>query len=491
MPTFHTKVQLILMLLSGLPLLAHAELQLSNELSAPPLEAAATPVATQLPLDGSIQLLPVTLREDEPRIATIDLTRPQADLLQRLRNGFAMPDIDSPLVADRQAWYLNNPTYIKRVLERSKRYLYHIVSELEDRGMPTELALLPIVESSYNPLAASSAKALGMWQFIPSTGKNYRLEQNWWMDQRRDIIASTRAALDYLQYIYEMHGDWHLALASYNWGEGAVARAIAKNQAKGLPTDYLSLSMPEETRYYVPKLQAIKNIIAQPELYGLKLDPIPNRAYFGTVDMPGDMDIALAAKLAETPLEEFIALNPAYQRPVMPGSTSKLPIVVPAEKVQTFLDNLGSHEAQEKPLTTWKTYTLKKGDKLDTVAKDYDISTTYLKQLNGISARTKVGPGMRLLVPGTGAPLPAQFAALDAKLPNPPAANSEKTVCSKNKKGLKVCKKVSSSGNTSAKKSQTVSKGKKAASKSAKPGKPAAKTTKPTKSSAKPQPKKK
>src|SRR5690606_1136639 len=149
----------------------------------------------------SYTLLPVTLREDEPRIASIDLTRPQTDLLQRLRNGFAMPDIASPLVADRQAWYLNNPSYIKRVLERSKRYLYYIVSELEDRGMPTELALLPIVESSYNPLAASSAKALGMWQFIPSTGKNYRLEQNWWMDQRRDIIASTRAALDYLQYI--------------------------------------------------------------------------------------------------------------------------------------------------------------------------------------------------------------------------------------------------------------------------------------------------
>src|SRR5690606_21982769 len=231
------------------------------------------------------------------------------------------------------------------------------------------------------------AKALGMWQFIPSTGRNYRLEQNWWMDQRRDIIASTRAALDYLQYIYEMHGDWQLALASYNWGEGAVARAIAKNQARGLPTDYQSLSMPEETRYYVPKLQAIKNIIAQPDVYGLKLDPIPNRPYFGTVDIPGDMDIALAAKLAETPLDEFIALNPAYQLRVIPGS-SKLSVVVPVDKVQTFLDNIDLHEAHDKPRTAWNTYTLKKGDKLDAVAARHDISLAYLMQLNGISTRT-------------------------------------------------------------------------------------------------------
>lgn len=478
MPISTSKALLAVMLLCSLPLLARAELQLSNELTVPPREAPAAAPAT--PLDGSISLLPLTLREDEPRIATIDLTRPQTDLLQRLRNGFAMPDISSPLVADRQAWYLNNPTYIKRVLERSKRYLYYIVSELEDRGMPTELALLPIVESSYNPLAASPAKALGMWQFIPSTGKNYRLEQNWWMDQRRDIIASTRAALDYLQYIYEMHGDWHLALASYNWGEGAVARAIAKNQAKGLPTDYLSLSMPEETRYYVPKLQAIKNIIAQPEVYGLRLDPMPNRPYFGTVDKPGDMDIALAAKLAETPLDEFIALNPAYQRPVMPGA-SKTPIVLPADKVQTFIENLGAHEQQDKPLSAWKTYTLKKGDKLDAVASRHDVSTAYLKQLNGISARTKVGPGMTLLVPGKDAPSNAQFAALDAKLPDAPADKAK--TCTAKKKGktvtvpcpnaAKPAAKGKTSGKESGKGAKNSPKGK--AAPAAKNGKPAAK----------------
>ena len=238
--------------------------------------------------------------------------------------------------------------------------------------------------------------------------------------------------------------------------------------------------MPEETRNYVPKLQAIKNIIAQPEVYGLRLDPMPNRPYFGTVDKPGDMDIALAAKLAETPLDEFIALNPAYQRPVMPGA-SKTPIVLPADKVQTFIDNLGAHEQQDKPLSAWKTYTLKKGDKLDAVAARHDISTAYLKQLNGISARSKVGPGMTLLVPGKDAPSNAQFAALDAKLPDAPADKAK--TCTAKKKGktvtvpcpnaAKPAAKSKASGKESGKGAKSGAKGKTAPA--AKNGKQAAK----------------
>ena len=269
MPLLRCLIPALLLLLTG-PTHAEQALQLSAELTSPPVASVATTPQT-------ITLLPDPSREvrdDLPPIPTIDLTTPPDDLWQRMRNGFAMPDLDSPLVADRQAWYLNRPDLLKRIFERSRRYLHHIVGELEKRGMPTELALLPIVESSFNPLAYSSARALGMWQFIPSTGKSYKLQQNWWFDQRRDIVASTSAALDYLQYIYEMHGDWHLALASYNWGEGAVGRAIAKNQARGLPTDYLSLKMPGETRYYVPKLQAIKNIIAQPQLFRFPTGPI-------------------------------------------------------------------------------------------------------------------------------------------------------------------------------------------------------------------------
>lgn len=360
------------------------------------------------------------VQDDLPRIPTIDLTTPPDDLWQRTRNGFSMPNLGSPLVVRQQAWYLNRPEFLQRVFSRSRRYLYHIVAELEKRGMPTELALLPVVESSYNPQAYSPARALGMWQFIPSTGKHYNLKQNAWFDERRDIIASTNAALDYLQNIYEMHGDWHLALASYNWGEGAVGRAIARNRAKGLPTDYLHLSMPGETRNYVPKLQAIKNIIADPELFGIKLDPIQNQPYFSLVERNGKMDVALAARLAEIPVDEFIALNPAYSRPVMPDSADS-PLLLPADKVGTFRDNLADYTASNKPLSAWNTHTLQRGEKLDSVARRYGLSVARLKQLNGITRRTRVGPGLALLVPGKDA---AGYDAIVARLPKIPAETS-------------------------------------------------------------------
>jgi membrane-bound lytic murein transglycosylase D len=251
-------------------------------------------------------------------------------------------------------------------------------------------------------MAYSRAHASGMWQFIPSTGKNYQLDQNWWMDQRRDIIASTGAALEYLQSIYEMHGDWHLALASYNWGENAVARAINKNQAKGLPTDYLSLTMPNETRWYVPKLQALKNIVARPQLFNVSLDPIPNKPYFQTIEIAAHIDVAIAARLAEMTIEEFLALNPAYNRPVILDKGDSR-IVLPAEKVDVFMSNL---EAHDKPLTSWQAYTIGKGESLDSVAKKHGLTVARLRQVNGIGARMRIGPGHTLLVPsrgGTGA----------------------------------------------------------------------------------------
>ena len=378
--------------------------------------------------------LPLEIQDDFPPLTTIDLTASPDDLWQRVRNGFSMPNLDSPLVADRQAWYLNRPEMLKHVLDRSRRYLYYIVEELEKRGMPTELALLPVVESSYNPMAYSRARASGIWQFIPSTGKSYRLEQNWWLDQRRDIVASTGAALEYLQAIYEMHGDWHLALASYNWGENAVARAVARNQAKQLPTDYAHLTMPSETRYYVPKLQALKNIIAQPQLFGIRLNAIPNQPYFDLVGKPADMDMSLAAKLAETPLDEFMALNPSYNRPVMPGSKGS-PLVLPAGKVQTFLVNLQHHEKQEKPLTNWHTYKLKKGEKLDKVAARFNITSTYLKQINGITRRTRVVTGTTLLVPRKAGQLNANLREVNLPLTQPdlPKVKAQKS----SKKGVK------------------------------------------------------
>lgn len=358
------------------------------------------------------------IEDDALKIATIDLTVPADDLWQRMRNSFSMPDLNSPLVADRQAWYLNRPELLKTMIMRSQRYLYYIVDQLEKRGMPTELALLPMVESSYNPRAYSRARALGIWQFIPSTGKNYGLQQNWYLDERRDIIASTNAALDYLQYIYELHGDWHLALASYNWGEGAVGRAVAKNRARGLPTDYASLTMPGETRYYVPKLQALKNIIADPELFNITIGPIPNEPYFDTVEKPATMDVATAARLAEIPLDEFIALNPAYSRPIMPGSADS-PLLLPADKVAVFLANLEQHANEDKPLCLWTTYKMKKGEKLDAVAARNGIALPRLKQLNGITRRTKIKAGFTVLIPDSRAI--GSSASLLASLPRTPA----------------------------------------------------------------------
>ena len=423
-----------------LSLTAQAEAVTEQSLNLEAASATLDPLLRLTPQLALAREMPLEIQEDLPPLPTIDLTTQPDDLWQRVRNGFSMPNLDSPLVADRQAWYLNRPELLKHTLERSRRYLYYIVGELEKRGMPTELALLPVVESSYNPMAYSRSRASGIWQFIPSTGKNYRLEQNWWLDQRRDIIASTGAALDYLQAIYEMHGDWHLALASYNWGENAVARAIAKNEAKHLPTDYAHLSMPEETRYYVPKLQALKNIIAQPELFGISIPAIPNQPYFETVAKPADMDMSLAAKLAETPLDEFVALNPSYNRPVMPASKGS-PMVLPADKVQIFLANLQTHENQEKPLSNWRTYKMKRGEKLDKVAARFHLKPAYLKQINGITRRTRISAGSTLLVPRKDGQVGASLGEVNLPL-TPPDLPKLKA----HKGGKKGSKKVAAKG---------------------------------------------
>ena len=240
-----------------------------------------------------------------------------ADLWARIRRGFAMNDLSSELVSSQEQWYATRPSYIGRMTERSSKYLYHVVEELERRKMPTELALLPFIESAFNPQAVSGAKAAGMWQFMPATGKYFSLKQNVFRDDRRDVLASTKAALDYLQKLHRMFGDWHLALAAYNWGEGSVGRAIAKNQREGLATDYSSLNMPDETRNYVPKLMAVKNIVANPQAFNATLPDIPNHPYFQSVNITRDLDVALAAKLAEIKLEDFKSLNPSANKPVI------------------------------------------------------------------------------------------------------------------------------------------------------------------------------
>ena len=327
--------------------------------------------------------------------ALMDLTTAPTSLWRRIRNGFGLPDMTSPLVTEQEEWFSRRPDYIARTVQRSSRYLYYIVEQVEKRGMPTEIALLPIIESAYNPVAYSRAHASGIWQFIPSTGKHYGLQQNFWYDGRRDVMAATNAALDYLEKLYEMFGSWDLALASYNWGEGAVSRAISKNMAKGLATDYVSLSMPAETRYYLPKLQAVKNIIANPAQYGIDLAEVPNQPYFVAVTTTKHIDVKLAAKLADMPVEEFLSLNPGNSRPVIKADRERV-LLFPADKADRFRSNLENHDA---PLVSWQAYKLKAGESVDKVAAQHGISVAQLKQVNGIAPKRGVPSGATLLVP--------------------------------------------------------------------------------------------
>jgi len=321
------------------------------------------------------------------------------DVWQRVRGGFQMRGTGDPsLVGDWESYYASRADYFARMIDNSGHFLYHIANEVEKRGMPMEIALLPMIESAYNPVAYSSAHASGIWQFIPSTGKNYGLKQNGWYDGRRDVIAATGAALDYLQMLYGMFNDWELALAAYNWGEGAVQRAIDRNQAKGLPTDYLSLAagMPAETRNYLPKLLAVKNIIDNPARFGLNLAHVPNEPYFEVVSVTRHIDVTVAARFAGMTIEEFKFLNPAHNKPVI-NSNSAETIVLPRQKVETFLASMNQHH--DKPLVSMKTHTVRAGELPQSIAGQYGISVAQLNSLNGIGPRRRITTGQTLMVP--------------------------------------------------------------------------------------------
>ena len=329
------------------------------------------------------------------RVLTVDLVRPPNDIWDRIRRGFRIPDITGDRVIELQFSYLNRPEYLDRMFSRGARYLYYIVGEIERRGMPAELALLPMVESSFNPHAYSRARASGLWQFIPSTGQDYNLTQNRWVDERRDVIASTNAALDYLEDIYERHGDWHLALASYNRGENAIGREVERNRAIGRSTEFSALRLPAETRDYLPKLQALKNIVAQPELFDIELPYVANEQLLATVEAPVGIDLATAARYAGVPLEEFLAYNPGYNRPAItePGQT----LVVPSDREPGFSAQLDDFRQSGKG---WRSYTLARGETLGGIANRYGLPLAQLLQINGLPERSLPPPGYSLLVPG-------------------------------------------------------------------------------------------
>lgn len=319
------------------------------------------------------------------------------DVWDRIRRGYAMPSLSNDKVDKWLRFYQRDPAYLNRMFERSGRYLYHILEDVEDRGMPTELALLPFVESAFQPEALSHAKAAGLWQFMPRTGTQYSLEQNLWRDDRRDVLESTRAALDYFQYLYGMFNDWHLALAAYNWGEGSVQRAIRRQKQRNSPADYLHLRMPNETANYVPKLEAIKRIVSEPEKYGVKLPDVGNEPFFVTITKPTDIDTKTAAELAGMSLEDFKQLNPSFKLPVIVAAHNNV-MLLPADRVDDFIDNLVSWMDNGQPLSRWTTYKLKSGETLAAVAERVGMTEHDLRDVNGIPAGRKVLANSTLLV---------------------------------------------------------------------------------------------
>ena len=366
--------------------------------SAPPARAAA-PIAAPTAAPDTLQA------NGQPFLFAIDPLRPsvivegddanaRSDLWVRVRAGFAMPDLDNPLVIKWQQWYASRPDYVQRMTERGSRYLFYVIEEIDKRGMPTELALLPFIESAFNPQAMSVARASGMWQFMPATGKDFDLKQNLFRDDRRDVLASTRAALDYLQMLQRQFGDWQLALAAYNWGQGNVQRAVDRNLKAGQPANYESLRMPDETRNYVPKLQAVKNIVMQPQAFAITLPPLENHPYFLTVPITNDIDVDVAVRLAGISLDEFQALNPQMNKPVILAAGTPQ-VLLPYDNATLFVKNLRAHKA---PLATWTAWvapaTLKPAD----AARQVGMSEEQLRSVNRIPPRMLVKAGSTLLV---------------------------------------------------------------------------------------------
>ena len=369
----------------------------STDMSAPSggtSAPTALPAGSAAPVYPGGTLTPITAGQFGSR--SVVTLAPPVDMWDRIRRGFKMPDLDIDTVREQEQWYATRPDYVQRMTERSNRYIFHIVEELERRNMPTELALLPFIESAFNPQAVSSARAAGMWQFMPATGTDYDLKQNIFRDDRRDVLASTRAALDYLQRLYTMFGDWHLALAAYNWGEGNVGRAVAKNQRAGLPAGYTDITMPAETRGYVPKLQAVKNIVASPQRFNVDLPVIANHPYFQTVTLTRDLDVALAAKLADVRIEDFRALNPAAHKPVLLAAGTPQ-ILLPWDNAAVFQRNFEAYTQGQ--YASWTAWTVPGTMTVADAAQRSGMSEADLRAINQVPPRMLIKAGSTLIVP--------------------------------------------------------------------------------------------
>ena len=344
-----------------------------------------------------------------------------ADLLDRIRDGYGLPDVAHYAVDREVELYRKNPDFLDRTFKRGARYLYYIVTEIEKRQLPLELALLPVVESAFNPVAYSRSRASGLWQFIPSSGKHYGLEQNWWIDERRDVIEATGAALTYLQYLNRYFaGDWYLAIAAYNGGEGTVSNAVRRNQAAGLPTDFFSLNLRAETRDYVPKLLAISRIVRNPEAYGLAFAGIPNQPFFEVVDPGRQVQLEQVAQLAGISREDMFALNPGYNRMTTPPhGPHRLLLPIPNAQVfrQAMLDQATTGTstiavaAIEPPAEV--RHTVRRGETLSAIARSYGVELGAIKAANEMQGSV-IQPGQLLVIPSPATGSTATLAALAA-----------------------------------------------------------------------------
>lgn len=362
------------------------------------LDEAQIGVSGPEQIEAAIETLDAQTESSPPLVSGIGGTvaaTSAGDLFERIRTGFMIEDVDHAAVEREVKWYAKHPAYLDRTFKRGERYLYHIVNEIEARKMPLELALLPVVESAFNPVAYSRARASGLWQFIPGTGRRYDLKQNWYYDGRRDVIAATTAALDYLQFLSEeFEGDWLLAIAAYNCGEANIARAVARNRKAGKPTDFFSLKLPRETRAYVPKLLAMRRIVNDPATHGLEFAPIPNEPYFAQIDVAGQIDLHVAAELAELAPEELLALNPAFNHWVT-DPDGPYQLLVPVDREARFTEAVAALPPEKRVRVVY--HHVRKGDTLGGIADKYGVSIAAIKTANRIRG-TLIRPGQDLLI---------------------------------------------------------------------------------------------
>jgi membrane-bound lytic murein transglycosylase D len=374
-----------------------------------PVEVAPSPLPISPVAEAEIAAMLPDPSETPPA-----LPAEPRDLLNRIRAGLILTDLDNSRIDTEADWFARNPQYIERVFTRAAPYLHYIVSQVEARGLPLELALLPVIESAFQPYAYSRARADGLWQFIPSTGGRFGLKQDWWYDGRRDVVAATQAALDYLTYLNEMfEGDWLHAIAAYNCGEGNVSRAIKRNQAARKPIDFWNLKLPKETAGYVPRLLAMGKIMADPEIYGLSIEGMPDEPYFKQVETGGQISIEVAAELAGITTAEMYDLNPAHHRwatdPTGPHS-----LLVPVESAEAFSSNLLLLTPDQRMRV--ERYTVRPGDTVTSVAQRFGTTAQHLRELNELGSASTIQQGAELRVPSAVASLPPQVLQAAARV---------------------------------------------------------------------------